>query len=120
MTTSDVPAVGDEVVCADGEPLGVVEADEGTHLRIRRPHERPPIVWVPKRVIGGRSDSTVRLLVHRDELHDGVIALPPARQREYGSLGALSLALRRAKTGWRAMPTAGPSAPPVAPGGEPG
>ncbi len=109
MTAPDVPAVGDQVVCADDEPLGVVEADEGTHLRVRRPHEQPPLVWVPKRIIAGRSDGVVRLIVNRDELHDGVIALPPARQREYGTLEALSLAVRRHRAAQRGTATA-PSA----------
>jgi hypothetical protein len=101
MVASDVPAVGDLVVCADEEPLGTVEADEGTHLRVRRPYEQPPLVWIPKRIIAGRSDGVVRLIVNRDELHDGVIALPPARQREYGTLEALSLAIRRHRAAQR-------------------
>jgi hypothetical protein len=101
MVASDVPIVGDEVVCADDEPLGVVEADEGTHLRVRRPREYPPLVWIPKRIIADRRDGVVRLIVNRDELHDGVIALPPARQREYGTLEALSLAIRRHRAAQR-------------------
>jgi len=109
MVTSDVPAVGDLVVCADDEPLGTVEADEGTHLRVRRPHELPPLVWIPKRIIASRTEGVVRLLVNRDELHDGVIALPPARQREYGTLEALSLAVRRHRAG-RRSPAATPEA----------
>ncbi len=88
-------AVGDEVVCADGVTLGRVEADEGSHLRLRRAAQ-PSLVWVPKQLIGGMSEGVVRLRLDRDELHDGFIGLPPARQREYGTLEALSFALRRA------------------------
>lgn len=96
---------GDEVVCADGVPLGRVEADEGSHLRLRRAGQ-PPMVWVPKRIIAGHEDGIVRLLLDRDELHDGYIGLPPARQREYGTLEALSFALRRAHH-TRDLPPAG-------------
>ena len=96
MTAAEVPAVGDLVVCADDEPLGVVDGDEGTHLRLRR-EERPPSVWVPKSVIAHTSGGIVRLLLGREDLHDGVIALPPARQREYGTLESLSLLVRRAR-----------------------
>ena len=106
MTAPNVPMQGDEVICADGEPLGLVDAVEGTHLRIRRPHERPEVVWVPVRAIGSRTEGTVRLLLDRDQLHDGVIALPPSRQREYSTLESLSLLLHRQRE-------------PSAPGGSP-
>ena len=96
MTAAEVPAVGDLVVCADDEPLGVVDGDEGTHLRLRR-QARPSPVWVPKNVIAHTSGRTVRLLLGREDLHDGVIGLPPARQREYGTLESLSLLVRRAR-----------------------
>lgn len=95
MTTPSQPAIGDQVICADNEPLGVVDATEGTHLRIRRPHERPEVVWVDKRVIGAAGDGVVRLLFKRDQFHDGVIALPPARQREYSTLESMALLLQR-------------------------
>lgn len=95
MTTPNMPMQGDAVVCADDEPLGLVDAIEGMHLRIRRPHERPAIVWVPTRAIGSCGDGIIRLLLNRDQLHDGVIALPPARQREYSTLESLSLLLQR-------------------------
>ena len=96
MTAAAVPMPGDEVVCSDGVPLGVVEGDEGTHVRVRRP-ERPPIVWVPKMLITEVSGGVVRLLLPRDDLHDGVIALSPSRQREYGTLESISLLARRAR-----------------------
>lgn len=96
MTSPEVPAAGNLVVCADDVPLGVVEGDEGTHLRVRR-REQPPVVWVPKTLIAAVSDGTVRLLLGRDDLHDGVIGLPPSRQREFGTLEALSLLVRRAR-----------------------
>jgi hypothetical protein len=94
MTTPASAQAGDFVICADDVPLGVVEADEGTHLRVRRPREQPPLVWVDKHLIAGMSGS-VRLLVNRDELHDGVICMPPGRQREYATLEAVSLLMRR-------------------------
>ena len=94
MTSAHSAAIGDRVVCADGEPLGVVEGDEGTHLRLRRP-ESPPTVWIPKTLIAGVSEGVVTVLLPRDDLHDGVIALPPSRQREYGTLEAISLLVRR-------------------------
>lgn len=90
------PVAGDTVVCADDVVLGVVEADEATHLRVRRA-EHPPIVWVPKMLVAGVEPGVVRLLLPRDDLHDGVIALAPARQREYGTLESLSLLVRRAR-----------------------
>jgi hypothetical protein len=95
MTTPAPAQAGDTVVCADDVPLGVVEADEGTHLRVRRPREQPPLVWVDKHLIAGTSGGSVRLLVNRDELHDGVICMPPGRQREYATLEAVSLLMRR-------------------------
>lgn len=90
----ETPMAGDCVVCADDVELGVVEGDEGTHLRIRRP-ERPPIVWVPKTLIAATAANVVRLMLPRDDLHDGVIALSPGRQREYGTLESISLLVRR-------------------------
>jgi hypothetical protein len=98
MTASEAPAIGHLVVGSDGIPLGVVEGDEDTHLRLRRPQE-PSTVWVPKNLIARVTSSEVHLLLSRDDLHDGVIALPPARQREYGTLEALSLLMRRARRG---------------------
>lgn len=98
MTAPEVPEVGDQVVAADGEPLGVVEGDEGTHLRIHRP-ESPQTVWVPKTLIARTEGGIVELLLPRDDLHDGVIALSPARQREYGTLESLSLLVRRMQAG---------------------
>ncbi len=94
MSPTQSAVIGDRVICSDGEPLGVVERDEDTHLRVRRP-ESPPIVWVAKSLIAGVSDGMVTLLLPRDDLHDGVIALPPGRQREYGTLETVSLLVRR-------------------------
>lgn len=98
MTTAGSAAVGDQVICADGVPLGRVEGDEGTHLRVRR-SAAPPLVWVPKSLIAGVEAGTVRLLLARDDLHDGIIALAPGRQREFGTLEGLSLLVRRARAG---------------------
>ncbi len=89
------PQAGDEVICADGERLGLFEKDEGTHLRVRRP-EFPQLVWISKRLIAGQDAGVIRLAVPRDELHDGVIALPPHRQREYATLESLDASARRA------------------------
>lgn len=100
MASPQAPVVGDQVICADGVVLGTVEADEGTHLRVRRVAQ-PPVVWVAKSLIARTDDATVHLLLPRDALHDGVIALPPARQREYGTLEALSLLVRRARAAGR-------------------
>jgi hypothetical protein len=96
MMGTAVPTVGDPVVCADDIVLGTVEADEGTHLRLRR-KAQPPVVWVAKSLVGSVEDGAVHLLLPRDDLHDGIIALPPARQREFGTLEALSLLVRRAR-----------------------
>lgn len=96
MAGTGTGAIGDQVICADGVPLGMVEGDEGTHLRVRRA-ERPPVVWVPKSLVAGAENGAVRLLLSRDDLHDGVIGLPPSRQREYGTLEGLSLLVRRAR-----------------------
>jgi hypothetical protein len=118
MTTA-VPAVGDTVICADNEPLGMVAADEGTHLRVHRSDETPATVWVSKRLIAGVSGGTVRLMVRRDELHDGVISMPPNRQREYGTLEAMTLMLRRDRGQFHDIPNLNPAAPPISPGGIP-
>jgi hypothetical protein len=118
MTTA-VPAVGDTVICADDVPLGTVEADEGTHLRLHRSDEMPARVWVSKRLIAGVSNGTVRLLLRRDELHDAVISMPPSRQREYGTLEAAGLMLRRDRGQLHDIPNLDPAAPPIPPGGIP-
>ncbi|MFN8556303.1 MAG: DUF2171 domain-containing protein [Dehalococcoidia bacterium] len=95
-STAVEAAVGDLVLCADGEPLGRVDGDEGTHLRVRRA-EHPPLVWTPKSLITDVSDHVVHLLLPRDDLHDGVIALTPSRQREFGTIATLSLLVERAR-----------------------
>jgi hypothetical protein len=100
MMTSQAPVTGDQVICADGVVLGTVEADEGSHLRLRRAAQ-PPVIWVAKTLIASAEDGAVHLLLPRDDLHDGIIALPPARQREFGTLEALSLLVRRAREAGR-------------------
>ncbi len=97
--TSEAPSVGDRVVCADGEELGLVDGDEGTHLRVRRQGGATPFVWVPKTLIDRTAGGEVHLLLPRDDLHDGVIALSPSRQREYGTLEALAMLVRRVRAG---------------------
>jgi hypothetical protein len=105
---------GTVVICADGVPLGTVVADEGGFLRVHRDGV-PPTVWVTKEFIEpGGAEGEVHLILNRDDLHDGVIALPPARQREYGTLEALSLLARRARAARaRSSPSAVPGAHPV-------
>jgi hypothetical protein len=101
MTTANVPVLGTPVICSDNVVLGLFEADEGTHYRVRR-KTIPPLVWVAKFLVTDVSDGAVRLLLPRDDLHDGVIALSPARQREYGTLEAMSLLARRVREAGRA------------------
>ena len=90
------PASAIVVVCADDVVLGTVEADEGSHLRLRRSSPPSP-AWVAKSLIAYATPDSIRLLVGRDDLHDSVLALPPARQREYGTLEAVSLLARKAR-----------------------
>lgn len=98
MTSVGTVTAGDSVLCADGVSLGVVEADEQSHIRIHRA-ESPQTIWAPKFAIDRIEDGVIRLALDRDDLHDGIIALPPARQREYGTLEGLSLMVMRARRG---------------------
>lgn len=118
MATGEV-AAGDQIICADGEPLGTVQADEVTHLRVLR-DDGKGIAWLPKIAVRGIGNGVVRLWVGRDDLHDSVIGLSPGRQREFLTLEGLSILVHQAQQGLRPLPDVGdPSAPPVSPGGSP-
>src|SRR5687768_632329 len=114
--TSSAFAPGAIVVSADGVPLGTVESVEGGFLRLRR-HSTPPIVWVNAELVAGSSGNEIHLILDRDDLHDGVIALTPARQREYGTLESLSLLARRNREHNRGIPALHGDARPISPDG---
>lgn len=113
--TNSAFAPGAVVVSADGVPLGTVESVEGGFLRLRR-QATPNIVWVSTGLVSHTAGQEVRLFLDRDDLHDGVIALPPARQREYSTLESLSLLARRTREA-RELAAARVHAEPAAPGG---
>ena len=105
------------VISADGVPLGVVESVEAGFLRVRR-DVSPNIVWVSTRLVSGASGHELHLFLDRDDLHDGVIALPPARQREYSTLESLSFLARRSREA-REFASPRADAEPASPGGSP-
>ena len=118
MATQEI-ASGDQIICADEEPLGTVQADDGTHLRLER-DDGGGVAWLPKIAVKGVHNGVVRLWVGRDDLHDAVIGLSPGRQREYLTLEGLSILVHQAQQGLRPLPdVADPAAPPVPPGGSP-
>jgi hypothetical protein len=104
--TSPAYTPGAVVIAADGVPLGTLVAVEGGFLRLRRA-ATPPIVWVNADLVAGGSEGELHLILDRDDLHDGVIALSPARQREYGTLEALSLLARRNRENQRRLSSGG-------------
>lgn len=92
------PESGQRVMTSDGVDLGVVEADERTHLRVRVGRTDGPTehLFVPVSMVGVIDGETVHLNVPRDHLHEAVYALAPAQQREYATLG-LSVSLGRGR-----------------------
>jgi len=80
---------GKVVVTADGIELGEVEAEAGTHLRLRSTGGDAPSsqLWLPKAMIEESDGDVIRLNRQRADLHDAVLSLSPGQQREFASLG---------------------------------
>ena len=87
---------GRTVITADGEAIGLVEAETATHLRVHAVGNDLSVdqLWVPKDMVGSVEGEWVRLTRERADLHDAVLAMPPGQQREFGSL-SLNLRIGR-------------------------
>lgn len=92
------PAPGQVVVSADGVVIGRVESNAGTHLgvRLNDPAGGTGHIWLPAEMVDSVEEDTVRLNVNRADIHEAVLGMPPARQREFGTLG-LHVKLGRAR-----------------------
>lgn len=115
--TSSAFTPGAVVISADGVPLGTVESVEAGFLRLRRA-AAPNIIWVAAGLVSHTTGHELHLFLDRDDLHDGVIALPPARQREFSTLESLSFLARRARKA-RDFSSPHADAHPVSPEGSP-
>ena len=88
-TAAAKPQRGQTVVTSDGIPLGPIEADERTHLRVRLLDGEGPLdaIFVPVRLVRGVENDVVQLTAARADLHEAVYTLSPGQQREYATLG---------------------------------
>ncbi len=89
---------GQVVVTSDGALLGRVEAETETHLQLASDDddrgEASPL-WLSKQLVHAVEGERVTLGAPWSALHQGVLALPPEKQQEYGSLGRMNVNTER-------------------------